>query len=147
MLYVGKVISKGVGVFVSAGYVTDGDLCLLCVNDLFPLLYQVKKAFFALVSNGVRAAPLWDSKKQCFVGKWVIQRVQLVIMYSFPFVLHSNYTFYYRYVDHNRLYQHTSSLLQVTNGKCSPMMEKKKRKSTSSVYCIGFQWLSVIYEV
>lgn len=30
---------------------------------------QVKKAFFALVSNGVRAAPLWDSKKQCFVGK------------------------------------------------------------------------------
>lgn len=31
--------------------------------------YQVKKAFFALVSNGVRAAPLWDSKKQCFVGK------------------------------------------------------------------------------
>uniref|UniRef100_A0A3B1JQ58 5'-AMP-activated protein kinase subunit gamma-1 n=1 Tax=Astyanax mexicanus TaxID=7994 RepID=A0A3B1JQ58_ASTMX len=26
----------------------------------------VKKAFFALVSNGVRAAPLWDSKKQCF---------------------------------------------------------------------------------
>lgn len=34
--------------------------------DLIP---QVKKAFFALVSNGVRAAPLWDSNKQCFVGK------------------------------------------------------------------------------
>lgn len=30
---------------------------------------QVKKAFFALVSNGVRAAPLWDSKLQCFVGE------------------------------------------------------------------------------
>lgn len=30
---------------------------------------QVKKAFFALVTNGVRAAPLWDSKKQSFVGK------------------------------------------------------------------------------
>lgn len=30
---------------------------------------QVKKAFFALVYNGVRAAPLWDSKQQDFVGK------------------------------------------------------------------------------
>uniref|UniRef100_A0A8C7Q094 5'-AMP-activated protein kinase subunit gamma-1 n=1 Tax=Oncorhynchus mykiss TaxID=8022 RepID=A0A8C7Q094_ONCMY len=32
----------------------------------------VKKAFFALVSNGVRAAPLWDCKKQCFVGMLTI---------------------------------------------------------------------------
>lgn len=32
---------------------------------------QIKKAFFAMVANGVRAAPLWDSKKQSFVGeKW-----------------------------------------------------------------------------
>lgn len=30
---------------------------------------QIKKAFFALVANGVRAAPLWDSKKQSFVGE------------------------------------------------------------------------------
>ena len=30
---------------------------------------QIKKAFFALVANGVRAAPLWDSKKQRFVGE------------------------------------------------------------------------------
>ncbi len=37
------------------------------------LILQVKKAFFALVSNGVRAAPLWDSKKQCFVGKRNLQ--------------------------------------------------------------------------
>lgn len=35
---------------------------------LFPA-FQIKKAFFALVANGVRAAPLWDSKKQSFVGK------------------------------------------------------------------------------
>lgn len=33
------------------------------------LSLQVKKAFFALVANGVRAAPLWESKKQSFVGK------------------------------------------------------------------------------
>ncbi|XP_035169185.1 5'-AMP-activated protein kinase subunit gamma-1-like, partial [Oxyura jamaicensis] len=33
---------------------------------------QVKKAFFALVTNGVRAAPLWDSKKQSFVGMLTI---------------------------------------------------------------------------
>lgn len=44
-------------------------------KDLFSLPFclfvclQVKKAFFALVANGVRAAPLWESKKQSFVGK------------------------------------------------------------------------------
>uniref|UniRef100_A0A4D5RZX4 Putative 5'-amp-activated protein kinase gamma subunit n=2 Tax=Ixodes TaxID=6944 RepID=A0A4D5RZX4_IXOSC len=32
----------------------------------------VKKAFFALVSNGVRAAPLWDSAKQEFIGMLTI---------------------------------------------------------------------------
>jgi len=32
----------------------------------------VKKAFFALVYNGVRAAPLWDSEKQDFVGMLTI---------------------------------------------------------------------------
>lgn len=31
---------------------------------------QVKKAFFALVANGVRAAPLWETKNQSFVGKF-----------------------------------------------------------------------------
>lgn len=35
--------------------------------QVFPL--QIKKAFFAMVANGVRAAPLWDSKKQSFVGE------------------------------------------------------------------------------
>lgn len=29
---------------------------------------KVKKAFFALVQNGVRSAPLWDSSVQQFVG-------------------------------------------------------------------------------
>lgn len=35
----------------------------------FTELFQVKKAFFALIYNGVRAAPLWDSEKQDYVGK------------------------------------------------------------------------------
>lgn len=34
-----------------------------------PLCCQIKKAFVALVANGVRAAPLWDSKTQSFVGE------------------------------------------------------------------------------
>ncbi|XP_050571949.1 5'-AMP-activated protein kinase subunit gamma-1 isoform X2 [Cygnus atratus] len=38
---------------------------------VFDTSLQVKKAFFALVTNGVRAAPLWDSKKQSFVGERV----------------------------------------------------------------------------
>ena len=32
----------------------------------------MKKAFYALVYNGVRAAPLWDSKRQSFVGMLTI---------------------------------------------------------------------------
>uniref|UniRef100_UPI00398F1398 5'-AMP-activated protein kinase subunit gamma-1 isoform X1 n=2 Tax=Pristiophorus japonicus TaxID=55135 RepID=UPI00398F1398 len=39
---------------------------------VFDTSLQVKKAFFALVSNGVRAAPLWDSKTQSFVGMLTI---------------------------------------------------------------------------
>ncbi|XP_062900538.1 5'-AMP-activated protein kinase subunit gamma-1-like isoform X6 [Mobula hypostoma] len=39
---------------------------------VFDTSLQVKKAFFALVANGVRAAPLWESKKQSFVGMLTI---------------------------------------------------------------------------
>ncbi|XP_076328386.1 5'-AMP-activated protein kinase subunit gamma-1-like isoform X3 [Tachypleus tridentatus] len=35
---------------------------------VFDTQLLVKKAFFALVDNGVRAAPLWDSNRQEFVG-------------------------------------------------------------------------------
>ncbi|KAJ8255838.1 hypothetical protein COCON_G00197020 [Conger conger] len=42
---------------------------------IFDTTLQVKKAFFALVANGVRAAPLWDSKLQCFV--------EVYLQYSF----------------------------------------------------------------
>jgi 5'-AMP-activated protein kinase regulatory gamma subunit len=33
---------------------------------------QVSKAFFALVYNGVRAAPIFDTKEQRFVGMLTI---------------------------------------------------------------------------
>ena len=40
----------------------DGFSCVcVCV--------QVKKAFFALVTNGIRAAPLWDHATQELVGE------------------------------------------------------------------------------
>lgn len=39
---------------------------------VFDTQLLVKKAFFALVYNGVRAAPLWDSKNQKFVGMLTI---------------------------------------------------------------------------
>uniref|UniRef100_A0A669BV72 5'-AMP-activated protein kinase subunit gamma-1 n=1 Tax=Oreochromis niloticus TaxID=8128 RepID=A0A669BV72_ORENI len=47
---------------------------------------QVKKAFFALVSNGVRAAPLWDSKKQCFVGMLTITDFINILHRCFSYV-------------------------------------------------------------
>ncbi|XP_067615000.1 5'-AMP-activated protein kinase subunit gamma-2 isoform X7 [Eurosta solidaginis] len=39
---------------------------------VFDTQLLVKKAFYALVYNGVRAAPLWDSQKQEFVGMLTI---------------------------------------------------------------------------
>ncbi|XP_061470772.1 5'-AMP-activated protein kinase subunit gamma-1 isoform X1 [Rhineura floridana] len=55
---------------------------------VFDTSLQVKKAFFALVTNGVRAAPLWDSKKQSFVGKYVPfeapKRSQKIFVISSP---------------------------------------------------------------
>lgn len=39
---------------------------------VFDTQLLVKKAFYALVYNGVRAAPLWDSEKQIFVGMLTI---------------------------------------------------------------------------
>lgn len=39
---------------------------------IFDTSLQVKKAFYALVRNGVRAAPLWDHDRQKFVGMLTI---------------------------------------------------------------------------
>ncbi|XP_056286995.1 5'-AMP-activated protein kinase subunit gamma-1 isoform X2 [Pseudoliparis swirei] len=55
-----------------------------CKLVIFDTKLQVKKAFFALVANGLRAAPLWDSKLQRFVGMLTIT--------DFINILH----FYYR---------------------------------------------------
>ncbi|XP_074482797.1 5'-AMP-activated protein kinase subunit gamma-1 isoform X1 [Sebastes fasciatus] len=43
-----------------------------CKLVIFDTTLQVKTAFFALVANGLRAAPLWDSKLQRFVGMLTI---------------------------------------------------------------------------
>ncbi|KAH7698745.1 loechrig isoform VII, partial [Aphelenchoides avenae] len=51
---------------------------------VFDTELPVSKAFFALVYNGVRAAPLWDSKKQEFVGMLTIT--------DFIQILHRYYT-------------------------------------------------------
>uniref|UniRef100_A0AC34G8Q9 CBS domain-containing protein n=1 Tax=Panagrolaimus sp. ES5 TaxID=591445 RepID=A0AC34G8Q9_9BILA len=42
------------------------------VSNTALLVRDVRKAFFALVYNGVRAAPLWDSEKQEFIGMLTI---------------------------------------------------------------------------
>ncbi|XP_067994958.1 5'-AMP-activated protein kinase subunit gamma-3 isoform X2 [Melanerpes formicivorus] len=43
-----------------------------CKLVIFDISLEIKKAFVALVANGVRAAPLWDSKTQSFVGMLTI---------------------------------------------------------------------------
>ncbi|XP_042746520.1 5'-AMP-activated protein kinase subunit gamma-3 [Lagopus leucura] len=42
-----------------------------CKLVVFDTTLEIKKAFVALVANGVRAAPLWDSKMQAFVGEFL----------------------------------------------------------------------------
>jgi CBS-domain-containing membrane protein len=46
---------------------------------VFDTQLLVKKAFFALIYNGVRAAPLWDSKLQKFVGMLTITDFILIL--------------------------------------------------------------------
>ncbi|XP_049624890.1 5'-AMP-activated protein kinase subunit gamma-3 [Suncus etruscus] len=46
---------------------------------IFDTGLEIKKAFFAMVANGVRAAPLWDNKKQSFVGMLTITDFILVL--------------------------------------------------------------------
>ncbi|XP_054977245.1 5'-AMP-activated protein kinase subunit gamma-3 [Sorex araneus] len=55
---------------------------------IFDTGLEIKKAFFAMVANGVRAAPLWDSKKQSFVGMLTITDFILVLhrYYKSPLV-------------------------------------------------------------
>merc|ERR1711976_564266 len=42
-------------------------------------LLNVKKAFYALVANGLRAAPLWSSAEQKFIGMLTITDFILVL--------------------------------------------------------------------
>lgn len=46
---------------------------------VFDTQLLVKKAFYALIYNGVRAAPLWDSKNQKFVGMLTITDFILIL--------------------------------------------------------------------
>ncbi|XP_073779898.1 5'-AMP-activated protein kinase subunit gamma-2 isoform X7 [Danio rerio] len=55
---------------------------------VFDTTLQVKKAFFALVANGVRAAPLWETKTQSFVGMLTITDFIIILhrYYKSPLV-------------------------------------------------------------
>ncbi|XP_061653243.1 5'-AMP-activated protein kinase subunit gamma-1-like isoform X1 [Phyllopteryx taeniolatus] len=55
---------------------------------VFDTALQVKKAFFALVANGVRAAPLWDTEKQSFIGMLTITDFIIILhrYYKSPMV-------------------------------------------------------------
>ncbi|KAG8182890.1 hypothetical protein JTE90_004255 [Oedothorax gibbosus] len=55
---------------------------------IFDTQLLVKKAFFALVHNGVRAAPLWDSNSRSFVGMLTITDFINILRtyYKSPFV-------------------------------------------------------------
>nr|KAF6497232.1 protein kinase AMP-activated non-catalytic subunit gamma 3 [Rousettus aegyptiacus] len=58
---------------------------------IFDTTLEIKKAFFALVANGVRAAPLWDSKKQSFVGMLTITDFILVLQRYYRSPLRSTF--------------------------------------------------------
>lgn len=41
-------------------------------------MVQVRKAFFALIANGVRSAPLWDAATQDIIGMYNVARIHSV---------------------------------------------------------------------
>ncbi len=77
---------------------------------------QVKKAFFALVANGLRAAPLWDNTLQRFVGKNDQSVCLLFLSISIVLLFTSFPCLFPRYADNHRFHQYSSSVLQVTHG-------------------------------
>lgn len=50
---------------------------------VFDVKLKAKKAFFALVANGVRSAPLWDSNKHTFVGMLTISDFINILRYYY----------------------------------------------------------------
>jgi predicted transcriptional regulator len=48
---------------------------------VFDTQLGVKKAFYALVQNGIRSAPLWDSKRQQFVGMLTITGLLMLALH------------------------------------------------------------------
>lgn len=47
------------------------------------LKFQIRKAFHALVQNNIRAAPIWDSQRQLFVGLLTVtDLIHLLIEYA-----------------------------------------------------------------
>lgn len=50
---------------------------------VFDTKLRVKKAFFGLVANGVRSAPLWDSEKHSFVGMLTISDFINILRYYY----------------------------------------------------------------
>lgn len=63
-------------IYAFANYMKEHDCYSLIPTSskivIFDTRLPVKKAFFALVANGLRAAPLWDSEQGLFVGMLTI---------------------------------------------------------------------------
>jgi len=63
-------------IYAFANYMKDHEVYSLIPTSskivIFDTRLPVKKAFFALVANGLRAAPLWDSEQGQFVGMLTI---------------------------------------------------------------------------
>ncbi|XP_055352286.1 5'-AMP-activated protein kinase subunit gamma-1-like [Paramacrobiotus metropolitanus] len=77
-----ELLGDGLGIF---GKFMEAHTCYDLIPTssklvVFDTQLSVKKAFFALVYNGVRAAPLWDSSKQTFVG--------MLTVTDFIYILH-----------------------------------------------------------
>lgn len=74
-------------------------------TDAVSSVLQVSKAFFALVYNGVRAAPLWDNKTQEFVGMLTVSSVLFVESAKHTVLdhgLHQNPAFVLHFEPHGR---------------------------------------------
>ncbi|PNI70830.1 PRKAG3 isoform 3 [Pan troglodytes] len=99
---------------------------------IFDTMLEIKKAFFALVANGVRAAPLWDSKKQSFVGMLTIT--------DFILVLHRYYRSPLRSTCKAASSLWSPSLLMTA---CLKLSTPSSR--TGSIACLFWTWCQATY--
>ncbi|RXN00275.1 5'-AMP-activated protein kinase subunit gamma-2 [Acipenser ruthenus] len=114
---------------------------------VFDTTLQVKKAFFALVANGVRAAPLWETKKQSFVGMLTITDFINILhrYYKSPMTIRKRYPAVQSSVEAGACLSNRYPAVQVSvaAGACLSNIYPAVQGSVAAGACLGNRYPAV----